>query len=75
MTDMIILTKLNGQKFALNNRLIETIQENPDTTIKLSNGNVYIVEEPMETVLNMITMYEKRLLGSLFIANRKNIRS
>lgn len=41
MTDMIILTKLNGQKFALNNRLIETIQENPDTTIKLSNGNVY----------------------------------
>ena len=34
MTDMIILTKLNGQKFALNNRLIETIQENPDTTVK-----------------------------------------
>ena len=62
MTDMIILTKLNGQKFALNNRLIETIQENPDTTIKLSNGNVYIVEEPMETVLNMITMYENCLL-------------
>ena len=60
MTDMIILTKLNGQKFALNNRLNETIQENPDTTIKLSNGNVYIVEEPMETVLNMITMYEKK---------------
>ena len=60
MTDMIILTKLNGQKFALNNRLIETIQENPDTTIKLSNGNVYIVEEPMETVLNMITMYDKK---------------
>ena len=60
MTDMIILTKLNAQKFALNNRLIETIQENPDTTIKLSNGNVYIVEEPMETVLNMITMYEKK---------------
>lgn len=57
--DMIILTKLNGQKFALNFRLIETIQENPDTTIKLSNGNVYIVEEPLETILNLIIMYEK----------------
>ena len=29
--------------------------------IKLSNGNVYIVEEPMETVLNMIIMYEQKL--------------
>ncbi len=58
---MIILTKLNGQKFTLNHRFVETIQENPDTTIKLSNGNVYIVEEPMETVLNMIIMYEQKL--------------
>lgn len=57
---MIILTKLNGQKFALNFHLIETIQENPDTTIKLSNGNVYIVEEPLDTILNMIIMYEKK---------------
>lgn len=57
--DMIILTKLNGQKFVLNFRLIETIQENPDTTIKLSNGNVYIVEESLETILNLIIMYEK----------------
>ncbi len=56
---MIILTKLNGQKFALNFKKIETIQENPDTTIKLSNGNVYIVEEPLETIMNLIIMYEK----------------
>lgn len=58
---MITLTKLNGQKFALNYHHIETIQENPDTTIKLSNGNVYIVEEPLETILNLIIMYEKKI--------------
>lgn len=56
---MIILTKLNGQKFALNYHLVETIQENPDTTIKLSNGNVYLVEEPLDLILKMISMYEK----------------
>lgn len=57
---MVILTKLNGQKFVLNHKLIETMQENPDTTIKLSNGNVYIVEEPMESILDMIIMYEQK---------------
>ncbi|MCM1226934.1 MAG: flagellar FlbD family protein [Clostridium sp.] len=57
---MIVLTKLRGQKFALNYNLIETIQENPDTTIKLSNGNVYIVEESLETILDLIIMYEEK---------------
>lgn len=56
---MIVLTKLNDQKFVLNHRLVETIQENPDTTIKLSNGNVYIVKEPLEIVIQMIYKYEK----------------
>lgn len=58
---MITLTKLKGQKFILNHQLIETIQENPDTTIKLSNGNIYIVEEPMEMILNLIITYEKEI--------------
>ena len=56
---MIVLTKLNDQKFVLNHHMVETIQENPDTTIKLSNGNVYIVREPLEIVLQMIYKYEK----------------
>ncbi|MFR0881537.1 MAG: flagellar FlbD family protein [Oscillospiraceae bacterium] len=56
---MIVLTKLNDQKFVLNHHMVETIQENPDTTIKLSNGNVYIVKEPLEIVLQMIYKYEK----------------
>ncbi|MBQ8434743.1 MAG: flagellar FlbD family protein [Oscillospiraceae bacterium] len=56
---MIILTKLNDQEFALNHRLIETIQENPDTTIKLSNGNTYIVKEPLSFILREIKKYEK----------------
>lgn len=56
---MIILTKLNEQKFVLNHRMVETIQENPDTTIKLSNGNTYIVKEPVEVILQLIYKFEK----------------
>ena len=41
---MIELTKLNGVRFVLNEDLIETVQENPDTTIVLTNGNLYIVQ-------------------------------
>ncbi len=58
---MIILTKLNDQEFALNHRLIETIQENPDTTIKMTNGNTYLVKEPLQQVLNEIRRYEKSI--------------
>lgn len=56
---MIILTKLNEQKFVLNHRLIETIQENPDTTIKMSNGDTYIVKEPVEVILQLVYKFEK----------------
>lgn len=58
---MIILTKLNDQEFALNHKMIESIQENPDTTIKLSNGNTYLVKESLNEVLLEIKKYEKGL--------------
>ncbi len=58
---MIILTKLNGQEFALNHKMIETVQENPDTTIKLTNGNTYLVKETLNQILLDIKKYEKNL--------------
>ncbi len=56
---MITLTKLNGTKFVLNCDLIETIQENPDTTIRLSNGNIYIVEESSDKVIDLTKEFRK----------------
>ncbi len=58
---MIILTKLNDQEFALNHKMIETVQENPDTTIKLSNGNTYLVKESLDEVLSEIRRYERSI--------------
>ena len=51
---MIILTKLNNVPFSLNPDFIETIEETPDTTIKLITKNVIIVKEPMQEVLDRI---------------------
>ena len=47
---MILLTKLRGGTFVINCDLIETVSEKPDTTILLTNGDIYIVQETMQEV-------------------------
>lgn len=63
---MIELTRLNGVRFVLNEDLIETVQENPDTTIVLTNGNLYIVKESMDNVIELCKLYKKDLYHNLF---------
>ncbi len=58
---MIILTKLRGGVFALNCDLIETVTENPDTTILLSNGNLVIVQESMQEVIDKTIEYRRKI--------------
>ncbi len=58
---IITLTKLNGVPFVLNCDLIETVQENPDTTIHLVNGGLHIVRESMQEVVERTTRYKQRL--------------
>lgn len=62
---MIILTKINDLPFALNCDLIETVIENPDTTIRLSDGNVYIVKETMQELVEKIIAYRKNIYSGL----------
>lgn len=59
--NMILLTKLNDQEFAINHKMIETIQENPDTTIKMSNGNTYLVKESLNQILLEIKKFENSI--------------
>lgn len=58
---MIILKTLRGEEFALNCDLIETISENPDTTMLLTNGKMYIVRESMQEVINKTIQYHQRI--------------
>lgn len=58
---MIDVTKVNGKKFTLNSRLIETIEETPDTVITLTTGKKIIVEESRQEVKNLVKLYENDL--------------
>lgn len=56
---MIILTKLDGKEFMLNEQLIETVTETPDTVIVLSNGHSCIVREGMREIQTKILEYNR----------------
>lgn len=58
---MIDVTKVNGKKFTLNSRLIETIEETPDTVITLTTGKRIIVKESRQEVKNLVKLYENDL--------------
>jgi len=60
---MIVVTRLNDTRFALNPDLIERIHETPDTMIVLVDGARYIVTEPMADVIEMIAQYRARVVA------------
>lgn len=62
---MIMLTKLNGVEFALNDELIETISEMPDTTITMTNKNLYIVQESSREVVDKIIDFRREVFRGL----------
>ena len=61
---MIDVTKVNGKKFTLNSRLIETIEETPDTVITLTTGKKIIVKESRQEVKNLVKLYENHLFSN-----------
>lgn len=61
---MIMLTKLNGIEFAVNDELIETISERPDTTICMTNKNIYIVQESTQEIIEKIIAFRQKIYQS-----------
>ena len=58
---MITLTKLNDKRFVLNADIIRSIEERPDTTITLMNGDHVIVKESMRQVVELSVEYGRSL--------------
>ena len=63
---MIVLTRHNDTQFALNDDLIETIEECPDTTIKLTNGKIYIVAESLSEIIDKIIEQRQRSVSNVY---------
>lgn len=59
---MIIVTRLDHTRFAVNPDLIERVHEAPDTTIHMVDGHVYIVEETLDDLTELIVDYRARIL-------------
>ena len=58
---MITVTRLNGKRLVINAELIRTVEENPDTTIQLINGDHIIVRESMQQVVELAIEYGQML--------------
>lgn len=57
---MIYVTKLNAVVILLNNNLIESIEETPNTVITLTTGKKIIVKEKSDEILKKIIEFTRR---------------
>ncbi len=58
---MITVTRLNGKPIVVNAELVRSVEENPDTTITLINGDHIIVQERMAAVVEKAIEYGRSL--------------
>lgn len=58
---MITITRLNGKTFTLNAIYIEQVEAFPDTTITLTNGKKFVVQESVQEVIDLITDFYRQI--------------
>lgn len=58
---MITVTRLNDKPIVINAELIRSVEETPDTTIRLINGDLVIVRETMQDVVWLAIEYGRSL--------------
>ncbi|MDR3254601.1 MAG: flagellar FlbD family protein [Synergistaceae bacterium] len=56
---MIELTRIRGEKFALNSDQIEIIETTPDTVVTMLNGHKYLVLEPAGEIVSRIESFRR----------------
>jgi len=59
---MIILTRLNGEQFALNCDLVERVDAHPDTVLTLVDATKYIVAESLTEVVERVRDFRAGVL-------------
>lgn len=61
---VIVLTRLNRTRFAVNPDLIERIQVTPDTTLVMVDGATFVVTEAMDAVIDAVVAFRARVLSA-----------
>src|SRR4051795_4836470 len=60
---VVILTRLNGNAFALNPDLIERAESTPDTVVTLVDGKKYIVAEPLREIAQLVRDFRSGVIA------------
>ncbi|MEQ8351145.1 MAG: flagellar FlbD family protein [Leptospiraceae bacterium] len=58
---MICLHRLNKTELYINHRLIETVEQHPDTVVTLSTERKFIVRESPEEIADKIAEFERKI--------------
>ncbi|WP_461248819.1 flagellar FlbD family protein [Treponema sp. R6D11] len=58
---MIKVSKLDGTEYYINPHQIECIEIRPDTALVMLSGKQHIVKEEVDTILEKIDEYRRRL--------------
>jgi flagellar protein FlbD len=56
---MIELTRIRGEKFALNSDQIEIVEATPDTVVTMLNGHKYLVQESVPELVSRIESFRR----------------
>jgi len=57
---MIKVHRLNGELFMLNSDMIETVDANPDTVVRLINGHRYVIKEKFDDVKEAVVEFRRQ---------------
>lgn len=60
---MISLTRLNGERIALNPDLIERVETTPDSVLTLTNGTKYVISESLDELVEKIQYFRAAILA------------
>src|ERR1700712_2406860 len=71
---VISVTRLNGERFALNPDLIERVEAHPDTVAFLVDGTKYVVKESVDEVLQEIREFRASILATSYEMDRGEYR-
>lgn len=61
--DVILVTRLNGQPFALNPDLVERAECTPDTVVTLVDGTKYVVAESVQDLVRLVREYRASVIS------------
>jgi flagellar protein FlbD len=62
---MIMVTRFDGTRLAVNVQLIEFVEATPDTVLSMTTGRKLIVRETPEQVVDAVVAFKRRVLGGL----------